>query len=91
MWKNDFDSLTGSEKSFDVTMACDICGRTFTSHLHVHEGHALKLYGAHCCDNCWSGNWDGWNPKYEAKILALLKDKGLPVPARNENGLLPRD
>jgi len=40
---------------------------------------------------CWEANWDGWAPHLEAKVTARLKAKGLPLPARNAKGWLPRD
>jgi hypothetical protein len=36
-------------------------------------------------------NWDGWAPHHECVLLEHLEKKGLPVPQRNEKGLLPRN
>ena len=71
---------------------CDVCGKEYQHGPHTYEGHRLKLYGdIFCCDTCWEANWDGWSPIYEARLLKHLKQKGLPVPQRNEKGWLPRD
>jgi hypothetical protein len=71
---------------------CPLCGNLFQDGPHRYEGHRLHLYGAlYCCDTCWEGNWDGWNPAREEFLLKYLKEKGLPVPKRNEKGWLPRN
>ncbi|HHQ6573141.1 TPA: hypothetical protein ACSTLY_000283 [Serratia fonticola] len=71
---------------------CDICGAEARFGPQIYQGRVLQLYGsAFCCDNCWESNWDGWSPHSEPKILAILKEKNLPIPERNENGYLPRD
>jgi len=51
----------------------------------------MRPGGIMVCDACWQGNWDGWNPRFEEKLLSILKKNGLPVPERNEKGLLPRN
>jgi hypothetical protein len=74
-----------------ITFACDICSRKYLHGLHRYEGHRLKVYGdVMACDSCWQGNHDGWAPHHEPVLLAHLKRQGLPVPARNASGLLPR-
>ena len=76
----------------DAKLKCDICGQTFISHIHRHEGHVLHLYGnATCCNGCWEGNWDGWNSTNELRTLQIIKEKGLNTPPRNQKGLLPRN
>ena len=90
--KENYDARPIWEKEADQEMTCSVCGRTFTSHIHVHEGHPLHLYGGvTCCDTCWNANWDGWAPCWEPRLLQILKEKNLPVPERNEEGWLPRD
>lgn len=72
--------------------SCDICGDQYQHGPNLYEGHRLELYGdIFCCDICWQGNWDGWAPHHEAVILKNLKEKKLPIPARNEQGFLPRN
>lgn len=71
--------------------SCDVYGRAYQHGPHRYEGHRLALYGnAFCCDSCWTGNWDGWGPREELKLLGILKEKNLPTPQRNEKGWLPR-
>ena len=70
---------------------CFTCGGTFRFGPHVYDGHHIAAYKFNVCSGCWSGNWDGWAPHYERKILIHLAENGLPVPARNAAGYLPRD
>ena len=58
---------------------------------HKYDGKQIPRYSLDVCSTCYEGNWDGWTPHYESKILLHLKEKGLPMPERNDNGLLPRD
>ena len=74
-----------------IIQACDVCGVKYQHGPHRYEGHWLSLYGIMCCDSCWKGNWDGWTPHYEDKLLEHAKRNGLPVPPRNEKGRLPRN
>jgi hypothetical protein len=43
------------------------------------------------CNKCYAANFDGWAPKLEEKVTRNLKAKGLNIPERNTNGLLPRE
>lgn len=71
---------------------CDVCGSSYQHGPHRYEGHRINLYGGiFACDTCWNGNYDGWAPHYERVLLAYLERQGLPVPQRNNKGLLPRD
>jgi hypothetical protein len=71
---------------------CDVCRNKYQHGPHRYEGHRLELYGdLFCCDTCWDSNWDGWAPRYENVLLEYLNSKGIPPPARNLNGLLPRN
>ena len=67
------------------------CNRAFQMGPHVYEGRYIPRYNLTVCKACYEGNWDGWHHDYEKFILAHLKKKGLPVPERNQNDLLPRD
>ena len=74
-----------------IMFNCDVCGRPYQHGPHRFEGNKLDLYGGiMCCDTCWKANWDGWAPHLEPKLLKQLQSKGLPVPARNSHGWLPR-
>lgn len=59
---------------------------------HLYEGLYIPRYGITVCRKyCYEGNWDGWAPHHEEKIIATLREKKLPIPERNEKGWLPRD
>ena len=71
---------------------CGLCNSEYEYGFGKYNGRPLKLYGyLSCCDTCWNSNWDGWAPHYEEKLLNFLKEKKLPIPARNSKGWLPRD
>ena len=71
---------------------CDVCDQLYQHGPHRYEGHKLSSYGddIFACNSCWRANHDGWAPHYEAVLLGHLYRHGLPVPQRNEKGLLPR-
>ncbi len=70
---------------------CDVCGSQYQHGPHRYEGHMAQRYGMMVCDICWRANWDGWAPHHESRIAAIAAAKGLPLPPRNKNGLLPRE
>lgn len=72
-------------------LTCDLCGKRFQMGPHRYDGEFASLYKITVCKICWDGNWDGWNPGHEKYLLEKLKENGLPIPERNEKGLLPRD
>lgn len=75
-----------------IIFDCDVCGNSYQYGPHRYEGHKLHRYGGvMACDTCWQGNHDGWNSRYEAILLDHLNRSGLPIPERNEQGLLPRE
>lgn len=69
---------------------CDMCDSVFRFGHHAYHGKAIMEYQMIVCRTCWDGNWDGWNPRYEAKLETHLKQRGIPLPERNEKGLYPR-
>jgi hypothetical protein len=73
------------------TMSCATCGKKFRSGVHQYDGKHIARYQLDVCTSCYDGNWDGWNPRFEAGLLNHLAEKGMPIPAHNEKGLLPRD
>jgi len=70
---------------------CQLCGASYQMGRHKYDGKQIPKYNLGVCRMCYEGNWDGWSPQYEQKIIAHLKENNLPIPERNENGLLPRD
>ena len=77
------------DKKFMFT--CQLCGGQYQMGRHKYEGKQIPRYQLGVCKMCYEGNWDGWASQFEEKILAHLKEKKLPIPERNENGLLPRN
>ena len=70
---------------------CALCGMTFQFGPGRYDRKHIPGYNLTVCKGCYDGNWDGWAPQWEAKILQHLQEKGLPVPKRNSQDLLPRD
>lgn len=68
---------------------CPFCGKEFVFGPHQYDGKLLSGYGLLVCETCYSGNWDGWSPFYEKKILEYLEQIGIEPPERNEKGYLP--
>jgi hypothetical protein len=78
-------------KDVKFMQCCDTCGTNYQFGPHVYDGKTIPTYGINVCMTCWQANWDGWAPYLEAKVTAKLEAKGLPLPARNAKGWLPRD
>ena len=70
---------------------CDICGETHYQGAGVYPLRKVSGYEIFCCDKCYDGNWDGWNPRHEAKLIDRLKKIGVNPPQRNKKGWLPRE
>ena len=70
---------------------CFFCGRQFQFGPHAYRGQHISRYQVTACEGCYAGNWDGWAPHFEARLVPHLRDKGLPIPPRNAKGWLPRD
>ena len=71
---------------------CSLCENKFIHDEGCYEGHILKLYGnVFCCAECWAHNHDGWNPRYEEILMKIIKEKGISIPHRNDNGFLLRN
>jgi len=75
----------------EIIQTCDLCENKYQHGPHKYEGKQSVLFGLWVCPSCWKGNEDGWNPRHEAKLLAHLVKKELPVPPKNEKGLYPRE
>ncbi|OGP22949.1 MAG: hypothetical protein A2038_11975 [Deltaproteobacteria bacterium GWA2_57_13] len=70
---------------------CFMCGSEFRMGAGIYNGHYIRRYQISACKACWAGNWDGWHPHYEARLIEHLKAKRIPVPKRNAKDLLPRE
>jgi hypothetical protein len=74
-----------------VMIPCDLCGTKFQTGPHRYDGKWIRRYQLSVCMPCYEGNWDGWGPIAEAKLLPHLRSKGIDVPERNLKGWIPRD
>ena len=81
-----------------LTYRCFLCGKQFERYSHVYSsqysgirGRYVGRYMIEACDVCYESNLDGWALRHERRLVAHLTKKGLPIPERNANGLLPRD
>jgi hypothetical protein len=74
-----------------IMQTCGLCGASFQFGPHVYDGKYITRYQLAVCHGCWRSNHDGWSPSLEAKFIAHLKAKGVPLPERNAKGWFPRD
>ncbi len=74
-----------------MMFSCFFCGGRFRFGNHIYNGQHIARYQVTVCRSCYDGNWDGWAPRYETRLIAHLQDKAISVPARNAKGWLPRD
>lgn len=74
-----------------MMVRCATCGREFQMGPGRYEGRHVPRYQVDVCETCYSGNLDGWAPHFEDKLLAVLREKKLPIPERNAKGWLPRE
>ena len=72
-----------------IEVHCDVCGERHYQGIGCYPLRKVRGYEMFCCKACIEGNWDGWKPSHEARILALLDEKGIAHPPRNADGLLP--
>ncbi len=70
---------------------CDLCGREFPYGPITSLGTYLPTYQVMTCNSCYVANRAGWSPELEERVTRNLKAKGLKLPERNTQGLLPRD
>jgi hypothetical protein len=70
---------------------CWICGAKDQSQPGGHHFTFIRNYQFSLCHWCYEGNWDGYNPGLNDRIIAHLKAKELPIPARNDKDLFPRE
>ena len=69
---------------------CDMCGKKVQHSNHRYEGRMIPRYKLFVCQSCYDGNWDGWAPHSEGRLVAHLNAKGIPFLERNAKGLFPR-
>jgi len=73
-----------------ATIRCPLCEQIYHDRHHHHPGKRSELFQITVCPTCWEGNYDGWNPRLEPKLLEHAREIGLTIPGRLSNGLLPR-
>ena len=81
--------MTQGPDGFEAT--CFMCGKRWQFGPHRYPGKHIARYQITVCEGCYAGNWDGWNPRCEARLLSHLAENGIPVPLRNEAGWFPRE
>jgi hypothetical protein len=69
---------------------CDICERLFQFGPGRYKGKHIEHYQMTLCNSCYKVNWAGFGPGLEAQFVSHLKNKGIPLPERNEQGQYPR-
>ena len=74
---------------FKFMQDCPICDEPYQHGPKIYEGEYLPSYELAVCQRCAGANFDGWSPHLEPKLIANLKAKGLPLPPRLPNKLLP--
>jgi len=77
-------------EDFKNFCTCQMCGSEYQMGPHVYAGKHIATYDLDVCKSCYEGNWDGWAPHYGEKLVAHLKEKGIPIPEKNEKGWYPR-
>lgn len=70
---------------------CFCCRRSFQMGPGRYDGKFIPAYQILVCQNCYDGNWDGWAPVFEERILKHLNEESIAEPSRNSKGFLPRD
>lgn len=70
---------------------CFMCGQEFQFGPHAYKGKHIARYNISVCEPCYDSNWDGWAPHYESRLIKYIESQGIPVPMRNEKGLIPRE
>jgi hypothetical protein len=70
---------------------CPLCNITIPPGPNGYGMKYARGYDLWVCRSCWSLALDGWPPRHEPFLLQHLAARGLPVPARNAIGRMPRE
>jgi len=70
---------------------CPLCQQGFVIKKGTYPDKTLTGYKLSVCETCYRMNWDGWAPHYEKILIEHCLKNDIPLPQREENGLLPRD
>ena len=74
-----------------IERRCPLCAAHFKWGPHRFDGRKIEPYDIIVCNACWQRSWSGWGQPLDKGILQHLTERGLPIPERNERGLLPRE
>src|SRR5690242_6436535 len=69
---------------------CELCRGIMWMGHDLSQGRYIATYDLRVCYACWVSSSGGWHPRYDSFLLERLRQTGLPIPARNANGWLPR-
>lgn len=70
---------------------CFVCGSTFSLGRRPLDGRHIASYAVEVCRPCYDFLRLGWGSQDEKRLIAHLLAQGLPLPKRNQDGLLPRE
>jgi hypothetical protein len=76
---------------FKFMVRCFMCGSEFQMGPHRYDGKHIPRYKIDVCRACYDGNWDGWAPHCEERLIEHLEKEGISIPKRNKRGWIPRD
>lgn len=74
-----------------ASFPCDICGVRCKAGAGVHGYQRIAGYDLTVCKSCFQGSYDGWERTREEAFEYHLELKAIPLPARNAQGLYPRE
>ena len=77
--------------SLRVKIKCGLCERVSEYGPPDYRGKQLPKYDLFVCKNCYDQNSEGILRNHEGRFEAHLAAKNIPLPARNDKGLYPRD
>ena len=71
--------------------SCELCGAGFRYGSGAYHGHYISRYQMIVCRGCSNAIWGEWSFEHEPRLMEHLKNRGLPIPARNRSGRIPQD
>ena len=66
---------------------CDTCQNQYQDGPEMSEGHVIPSYGITVCPSCWTSDWDGWPPHYEA----THSKPSIKIDSRSQQGVFGDD
>jgi hypothetical protein len=74
-----------------MTANCFCCDTKLYFAPDSDAGCVIERYGIVVCTTCFESSAGGWSAEHEPRVLQQLQLSRLAPPARNAQGLLPRD